>query len=388
MKSIMKKAIALVIAVAVLIVPMAVSAAVYDENAEPTALSLGNKNYTVSTANDYAIFSFTPDSEAEYTFTAKNTLIGIVSYNGMWVSVQPSTSTVSENTVTWKCTGVGQSIWLAAKSDKATLTIIVEKKEVEKEEELPWTMYQNKVTPTPFTFTGNVNDLEYVDTFDGVDDRPTLGDDGYYHFKNENGPIIYVDLNDSMMNLVDAQGYGQLKYVGYDGDKIVSKIDFYDSFAAYAANADKTTMLYPLTEDLITIYRLVGQYKGWYGADGWIGGEDEDFWMFACYYDATLLDDEEDNNSSEDTGSEDTSSDNISSDGTSSDENSSASSTPESSDNSSTSSSESTSSATENKQNDQTTSPNTGSGIAFYIIAAVFAAAFASVIALKKRSVQ
>ena len=44
------------------------------------------------------------------------------------------------------------------------------------------------------------------------------------------------------------------------------------------------TKLYPLTEDLIEIYKNVGESQRWYGADGWIGGELEDCWMFSCYF--------------------------------------------------------------------------------------------------------
>ena len=32
------------------------------------------------------------------------------------------------------------------------------------------------------------------------------------------------------------------------------------------------------------VFQKAGEYHGWYGAEGWIGGEDADAWMFACYY--------------------------------------------------------------------------------------------------------
>ncbi|MBR2489845.1 MAG: hypothetical protein IKB45_05170, partial [Clostridia bacterium] len=300
MKNIFKKALVAVIALAVLILPMAVSAAapVYDENSDNyKKLSMGEKSYDISSSYDYTIFTFTPSEKAEFKFEASGKPLGIVSYNGMWVTVEPSDSTITETSFKWECTGVGQSIWVAVKTDKAsTVSVNVTKTDKQQQQELPWTMYQNVHTPTPFTFTGNANSLEYVDTEDGVDDRPSLGEDGYYHFQSENGPILYVDLDDSMMNLVDAQSFGQLRYIGYDGEQIVTKIDFYDAFEEYAAAADRNTMLYPLTEDLIQIYKLVGQFRGWYGDDGWIGGTDEDFWMFACYYDPAGLEGSNNNN--------------------------------------------------------------------------------------------
>ena len=42
--------------------------------------------------------------------------------------------------------------------------------------------------------------------------------------------------------------------------------------------------LYPLTDDLMLIFQRIGAYRDWYGAEGWVGGELEDAWMFACYY--------------------------------------------------------------------------------------------------------
>lgn len=379
MKSIIKKAIVMMIAIAVLILPMAVSAAapIYNENKQ-YALSVGTKNYSISSSYNYTIFSFDPSEEAEYTFTAGGKLMGIASYNGMWISYEPSSATVTENSITWECTSVGQSIWISVKTDRtAKVSVTVEKKEIEKEEEIPWTMYKNVHTPTPFTFTGNVADLEYVDTEDGVDDRPTLGDDGYYHFKDENGPILYVDLDDPIMNLVDAQSYGQLKYIGYDGEKIVTKIDFYDSFAEYAAKADKNTMLYPLTEDLIQLYKLVGQDKGWYGEDGWIGGTDEDYWMFACYYDATKLDDtDNDNNNGGNNNSGNTGNDSNNGNNTGNGNNNSG--------NNNNSNTNTNTNTNTNNSNSSLISPATGDNSTVYIAVLLILASAVAILAVKK----
>ena len=301
MKSIMKKVLVMVITLAVLALPMAVSAAVYNDAANPISLSFGTKTYNVSTEYDYTVFSYEPSAEAEYTFTASGKLVGIASYNGMWITFEPGDETVKDTSVVWECTSVGQSLWITVKTDKAaSVSITVTKQELEKEEEVPVTIYKNVHTPTAFTFTGDVSKLEYVDTEDGVDDRPSLGEDGYYHFGSETGPILYADLNDSLMNLIDAQSYGQLKYIGYDGDKIVTQIDFYEAFEEYSVAADANTKLYPLTEDLIQIYKLVGEFRGWYGDDGWVGGTDEDYWMFACYYEPAAIDDNQNGNQNPD----------------------------------------------------------------------------------------
>ena len=92
------------------------------------------------------------------------------------------------------------------------------------------------------------------------------------------------------MNLNDALSYGQLKGAVYEDGKVVKLIDYNAAFLKYSNSADPTTMLYPLTEDLIEIYKGVGDYQGWYGEEGWVGGTEDDAWMFACYYDENYVD--------------------------------------------------------------------------------------------------
>ena len=150
--------------------------------------------------------------------------------------------------------------------------------------------YKNSVKPEKFTFTGDADKLldSYVDTMDAVVDKAVLGTDGYYHLNTADGPVLFVNLSDELMNLVSAQSYGQLSAIKYEDNVPVSEMDFYDAFAEYVACADVTSIegatLYPLTEDLMLMFQSIGEDKGWYGETGFIGGTEEDAWMFACYY--------------------------------------------------------------------------------------------------------
>ncbi len=154
--------------------------------------------------------------------------------------------------------------------------------------------YENVVTPEEFTFPGVADQLldSYVDTFDDVVDTAVLGDDGYYHLNSANGPVLFANLSDEVMSLVNAQSYGQLSAVIYDNDVPVSETNFYNAFEEYVACADTESIegatLYPLTEDLMLIFQLVGEDKSWYGENGFVGGTGEDAWMFACYYDEAI----------------------------------------------------------------------------------------------------
>lgn len=286
-----------------------------------TALEVGTKEYTVDPMYQYTVFTFEPTETGKYTFTVTDGQIGLVSTNGMWITTEPSAESVAANTLTWECTGVGQGIWVAVMANTNAANITISKEGIVVDE-VPWTDYENKITPEAFTFTGNAEDMLYVDTEDDTVDSAVLGEDGFYHLNSADGPILYVDLDDAMMSLVDAMGYGQLKDIVYDGEEIVSKVDYNTAFGAYVACADSASMLYPLTEDLMTVYKNVGHYQGWYGEDGWVGGTEEDAWMFACYYvkDASSDDNtsSEDNISSEDPASSDaqTSSESASSEAT------------------------------------------------------------------------
>lgn len=255
-----------------------------------TYLDLGENMYVVDGSYQYTVYSFEPTEEGKYTFTSDDSVMGIVSYNGMWISIEPSADSVNANTFSWECNSVGQSIWVAVMANTNIATIEITKEDLEAEEEVEWVVYENVTTPENFTFDGDAADLLYVDTLeDDVVDTAVLGDDGYYHLNTVDGPILYVDimgsLDDTLLSASAAYSYGQLTAVFQDENLVVvSKTDYNEAFAEYAACADAETGLYPLTADLMEIYKNVGAAKGWYGDAGVVGGTEDDAWMFACYY--------------------------------------------------------------------------------------------------------
>ena len=206
----------------------------------------------------------------------------------MWITAGTSTDAitdgvVTENTFEWICTSVGQSIWVAALPDTNAATITVDYEEVEIKE-IPREYYENTTTPEAFTFAGDADALEYVETFDDVADEAVLGADGYYHLNSADGPILFANLDDPMMSLAQANSYGQLKQLIYEDDECVLIIDYTVAMIDYLAAMDTETGLYPLTADLMEVFQKAGTSLGWYGAEGWLGGEEADAWMFACYY--------------------------------------------------------------------------------------------------------
>ncbi len=157
-------------------------------------------------------------------------------------------------------------------------------------------VYENVVTPEEFTFPGNAETLldSCVDTYDDVVDEAVLGADGYYHLNDENGPVLFVNLNEEVMPLASMFSVA------------ANNVNYTNALAEYIAvlpqqideNGNPVTDMwgqpvyasywYPLTVDLIEIFKEVGNANGWYGEDGFVGGTLDDAWMFACYYDEDI----------------------------------------------------------------------------------------------------
>ena len=275
--------IALLLMLLMLPLPL-VSYAEADYILSETGLSVGEINYDVNSDHKYTVLVFCPTEAGKYTVSSDNAKLGIISYNGMWATVVPSEDTVNSGVVEWNCTSVGQKIWIAVDCKDESAVISVEMGEhistgVVRVE------YVNKVTPYTFTLDDEIKSkLVRVETFDTILDNAELGSDGNYHLNDKNGPFLYANLSDIVMSLYGAYGYGQLKYVIYEDQKAVSSVDYNNAFNEYYTAISGSSKYYPLTEDLIEMFKNVGHGKGWYGSDGFVGGDLDDAWMFACYY--------------------------------------------------------------------------------------------------------
>lgn len=288
----------------------------FTEEAENAALSsetlqLGEDEYATS-LHEYTVYSFEPTEIGKYTITAENGLVGIVSNNGMWITIDPSAETVAENTLVWECTGVGQSIWVAVKTNDDAVSINVTREELVIEE-IPEIDYADEIMeaePEKYTFDGKVEDLEMViyvaDKTGAAKDEngfyhlvpaEDLDDDGKYIGTTpiEDCPLILVKLNDPTVSLAAAIGYGDVVYVDYDTtvDPIKANyiLNFNKTIEKYIAASDTAANLYPLTDDLLTIMVLVGENNNWYGETGAVtaafendGIAEGDLITFAMYY--------------------------------------------------------------------------------------------------------
>ena len=254
----------------------------YNENGADGYLNVGTYDYDLNADYQYSIFEFAPTETGKYTITANDSLVGIASYNGMWVTIDPSEETVAGNSVEWNCTGVGQALWVAVKGGAATANITVEAEAPEIPVGPEYVTYVNVALPESFTLTEDAAALVNVAYNDETVDTAVLGEDGYYHLNTVDGPVLYVNLADTKMDLSAAMSYGQLKGSTKDGDVITVITDYNNAYQAYIDVADQGYA--PLTEDLMVILSEVGKNQGWYeGETPWVAAT-EDAWMFACYY--------------------------------------------------------------------------------------------------------
>ncbi len=277
------KILSAMLAAIMLLMPFAVFAAEGVTYERGAALQVGEFEYEAS-ALEYTVYTFSPEEIGKYTFSSEN-LMGISSYNGMWVTVEPNANTVSENTVTWDCTSVGQEVWLSVQTNGAPVTINIEKEDITIVT-IPTVAYENTVTPEPFAFGENedTSTLVPVDVTNSKIDDAVFCLDGYYRLNSENGPRLFVDLNDTVMPLFALREPGQLSSIVYNDDGSVDhKLDYNAAFDEYWACADANGF-YPLTYDLVTMLINIGEARDWYGEGGWLGYTADDAWMFCCYY--------------------------------------------------------------------------------------------------------
>ncbi len=264
-----------------------------------TALQVGeNNDLQLDGSYQWTLFEFTPDATGVYKFQADD---GVIGYWGAGTHflTEPDDADLS-NLVEKPITAVGQTIVVGIKDvfGGNTVGIRIEKVGEAQVETIDWTTYKNTIKPTEYKYDGDVDKLleTYVDTTDKVVDKAVLGKDGYYHLNSENGEILYVNLNDSLMSLVNIVSKSKLSAVYYDKDgKVTEAIDYTTAILEYlgvkdiaeleAKNFGTNPVIYPLTADLMTMFQKVGETNDWYGANGFIKGtEAEDAWMFACYY--------------------------------------------------------------------------------------------------------
>lgn len=114
----------------------------------------------------------------------------------------------------------------------------------------------------------------YVDPLNpkANDYQCVLGSDGYYHWGDENGPILYVNLGESApylkmsdcMAITDEDAVYLLIDVVYDDTgKPIARTSYNECMTQYVDARCANTDVYPLTDDLILMLQRASELKGW-----------------------------------------------------------------------------------------------------------------------------
>ena len=258
------------------------------------ALVVGTKDYPVSPMYQYTLFMFEPTETGKYTITTTDSLIGYLG-GGTFYFADPSAENVAYTSYEWECTSVGQGILLGVMANTNTANITITREELDESDELEWTIYENEADVEAFEYEGDTSALVPVDFEDDVIDDAVLGEDGFYHLNTVDGPILYANLNEtSLQSLVAIIGNGKLSAVSYAEDgTVLEKVDYTEAVTEYinSAYVDEATgaYYYPLTADLIEMFKEVGASNEWYDGEIWVH-DSADAWMFACYYVPAVVD--------------------------------------------------------------------------------------------------
>ena len=254
---------------------------------------LGLEPVWVFPESDYPVtlYTFTAEETGTYliTLSEESAFVGYYGSNE-WFPYDDAAGAGVEKTNTYvlNYTEAGRPALIGISGTMAT-EVTIEKQGEAVENKIP-EVYCS-VSAETYVFTGNAADLTYVDIEDAKEDVAVLGKDGFYHLNTENGPILLVNLMDDVLSLGKATATGKVAItVDVDGDGAIDYIqNWNDALDAYVANLDTATGLYPLTEELMYIYRVYGEQQSWYKETGFVGGQlglgnPADAWMFACMY--------------------------------------------------------------------------------------------------------
>lgn len=255
------------------------------------SLVLGENVLILDTEYKNSLYEFTPDAEGIYTFTVSEGVIG-----NWGTSFNPSDNTENKGTtLEWTCTAVGQSI-LVGIADAENCVVTIEKTGDYVPEKLPdWVYYKNT-----YGFDKELpDDIEPTD-IDCLDDKKDsfgVDKDGFCRYGTKYGPLMMIDLSEFPINLADAMLNGNGGVYLYDEDgKLTDRIDYTDALSEYLEIG-----VVPVTEELATMLRQLGDQHGWWLDGGFVFEEEapEDSataWMHFCsYLEGTELEPEDEN---------------------------------------------------------------------------------------------
>ncbi len=274
-------------------------------------------SYVVSTgrtvvnlaANDKNFFLYMPEKKGYYEITVENN-VGIIAYNGSPYAVQDVNLAEKvegkENTIllTVQSGSEGGEHVLSIENAGDATQAILNIKWVGEINEIPWTNYSNVSELKPYAHPAGaaVTDFDLTKQYEIVFNEA----DGYYHVGTKDGPVVLVRLGANADTnckylLKSWETVASTDYVvAYHYDRngeVIERINYGPAILQYFEVDDEASGLYPMTKDLYTIIRDVGESKGWWDktrpylnifadpeSDASYPFTEETAWLFNCCY--------------------------------------------------------------------------------------------------------
>ena len=274
----------LVLVLAFAMVPAVAQAAELEEYViADTRLKLGSNTLTLDSSAVTTVFEFYPTEAGVYTFTADSSkaLVGYWGAGTFFVFDQTENKT---NVLTYELSNVGPSIMVGISGVSSVKLNVVKTGEATPPPQTITTNYTNTHSFTDFA-VGEDAELVDINVTDSVKDTVVLGEDGFYHLNNANGPMVLMKLSDAPIDIAAAADLHQIcvSVKGKDGN--FYKTDYSDAIMEYLNQG-----LYPVTAELAKMVQEVGVAKNWWQENGFVFGEgkkpldvDTAWLAFACY---------------------------------------------------------------------------------------------------------
>ncbi len=227
------------------------------------------ENAVTTLAADTTLYAFEPADLGVYEIAVDKEAV-LSHWNGSVFYVTGLNKETTAGKLEVICSALGQSLLIGLSGVDAANITITRTDDYVPAASVEYVTYENKHTPIA-GFKLPAGELTAVDIT--VSQTVILGADGYYHYGDASGPILYVDMTGTTYaDLYEcyypsaAEPADRLRgtYVGEDGKKY--GYDFITAMKAYADALDENGYYY-LTEDLANYLQMYGKDQGWYKAE-------------------------------------------------------------------------------------------------------------------------
>lgn len=287
---------------------------VYPDEVNGVYTIIGVGSVRVPVAKDeMRYFFFIPSEGAKYKFYTDSNKVEVGYYGGNFFVSETNIGDIDEAgamiiEVLHSSKGSTYVIGLKSTSSAVTECTLTIEKDSDigiSDAERPWDQYQ--LSKTPEKIADVKGSQHYVQITADISNifKPTGAiseievfyneQDGYYHLNSENGPKLYVMINnptvfqEALITIANVTNIG--RYFYDEQGNFIKKESYNDAIIAYGAAADKNGVV-PLDDDLVYILKNIGE-NGWYDmlSKNSIFADDEAFvyeynaWLFAvCYF--------------------------------------------------------------------------------------------------------